>query len=102
MEIKGKVVLLTGASRGIGPVLAEAFARRGAIIALTARSQQGLEVTAKHLINLNAKVHIFPADLRESSQRENLIDAVLRKLGRIDVLINNAGLESEGKYLELP
>jgi len=102
MEIKGKVVLLTGASRGIGPVLAEAFARRGAIMALAARSEKGLEMTARYLENLNAEVHIFPADLRESSQRENLIDAVLRKLGRIDILVNNAGLETEGKYLELP
>ena len=102
MEIKGKVVLLTGASRGIGPVLAEAFARRGAIMALAARSEQGLEKTARHLEDLNAKVQIFPADLRESSQRENLIESVLGKLGRIDILVNNAGLETEGKYLELP
>ena len=102
MEIKGKVVLLTGASRGIGPVLAKAFARRGAIMALAARSEQGLEETARHLENLNAKVQIFPVDLRESSQRENLIDSVLGRLGRIDILVNNAGLETEGKYLELP
>jgi short-subunit dehydrogenase len=96
------VVLLTGASRGIGPVLAEAFSRRGAIMALAARSQQGLEETSRHMETLNAKVQIFPIDLRESSQRENLIELVTGKMGRIDILVNNAGLETEGIYLELP
>ncbi len=102
MELTGKVVLLTGGSRGIGPILAEAFAKRGAIVALAARSEAGLEKEATHLKESGLKVQIFPTDLRESSQREKLIVSVLEKLSTIDILVNNAGLETEGGYLELP
>ena len=102
MELKGKVVLLTGGSRGIGPIMAEAFASRGAIIALAARSQKGLEDVARHLKNSDAKVQIFPVDLRESLQRDKLIADVIARLGTIDILVNNAGLETEGTFSELP
>ncbi len=102
MELKGKVVLLTGGSRGIGPFLAEAFANRGAIIALTARSEKGLQSVAEHLKKSGAKVVIFPVDLKESFQREQLVNAVLRELGPVDILVNNAGVETEGVFSELP
>lgn len=102
MELNGKVVLLTGGSRGIGPVMAEAFANRGAIIALAARSEKGLEGVARHLKNSDAKVQIFPVDLRESHQREKLIADVIARMGTIDILVNNAGLETEGVFSELP
>lgn len=102
MELRGKVVLLTGGSRGIGPIMAEAFGNRGAIIALAARSEKGLEGVARHLKNSDAKVHIFPVDLRESPQREKLIADVIGKLGTIDILVNNAGVETEGVFSELP
>lgn len=102
MELKNKVVLLTGGSRGIGPIMAGAFANRGAVIALAARSETGLEEVARHLKNSNAKVRIFPVDLRVSLQREQLIHTVLREMGTIDILVNNAGLETEGAFSELP
>lgn len=102
MELSGKVVLLTGGSRGIGPIMAEAFANKGTIIALAARSETGLEEVARQLKNTNAKVRIFPVDLKESLQRERLIGSVLREMGSIDILVNNAGLETEGAFSELP
>jgi short-subunit dehydrogenase len=101
-RLKGMVVLLTGGSRGIGPIVAEALAKRGAKIALTARSEGGLENRARRLRELGTEVFVIPIDLRESSQREQLVDNVERRFGRIDVLINNAGLETEGAYVELP
>jgi short-subunit dehydrogenase len=101
-ELKGKVVLLTGGSRGIGPIVAEALARRGASIALAARSQKGLEDVATHLLELGTKALTMPIDLRQSAQREQLVADVQREYGRIDVLINNAGLETEGAYVDLP
>lgn len=102
MELKGKVVLLTGGSRGIGPFLAEAFAKRGSIIALAARSEKGLECIAAHLKSSGAKVLFYPVDLKESVQREKLIDTVLMELGTVDILVNNAGVETEGVFSELP
>jgi short-subunit dehydrogenase len=99
--LEGKVVLLTGSSRGIGPIVAEVLAKRGAIIALAARSQTELHNVATHLNAIGSNTLVIPADLRQSSQREELISAVLQKFGTIDVLVNNAGLETEGAYTEL-
>ena len=101
-QLKGKVVLLTGGSRGIGPIVAEALARRGASIALAARSQKGLEDVATHLRELGTKALAMPIDLRQSAQHEQLVADVQREYGRIDILINNAGLETEGAYVDLP
>jgi short-subunit dehydrogenase len=100
-QLKGIVALLTGGSRGIGPIVAEALAKRGANIALAARSESGLLGVAKRLSGLGVKVFVRPIDLRDSSQREQLVADVLKEFGIIDVLINNAGLETEGAYVDL-
>ena len=99
--LKGMVVLLSGGSRGIGPIVAEALARKGANIALAARSKGALDDVAIRLNELGAKTFVMPVDLRESSQRERLIADVMTEFGKIDVLVNNAGLETEGAYTEL-
>jgi short-subunit dehydrogenase len=101
-KIKGKNVLLTGGSRGIGPILAESLARRGANIALAARSNVIMQDVALQLKKHGVNVLIIPIDLRDSSQHEQLVTAVLKEFGTIDVLINNAGVETEGQYSELP
>ena len=101
-DLKGKVVLLTGGSRGLGPVIAESLAKQGAIIALTARSKTGLDAVAKNLRAMGAKVLTLPVDLSQPSLREKLITDVLNEFDKIDILINNAGLETEGAYTELP
>ncbi len=100
-QLKDKVVLLTGGSRGIGPVIAEALARRGATLALAARSGTGLRDVAQRLRQLGTKVLTFPVDLADASARERLITEVREAFGTIDVLVNNAGLETEGAFTEL-
>jgi short-subunit dehydrogenase len=100
--LNGAVVLLTGGSRGIGPVIAEALARRGAHLALVARSQAALQEVANRLSHLGTRVLATPADLAEVSQREPLVDRVRAEFGRIDILINNAALQTEGAFDELP
>ena len=100
-RLKGMTVLLTGGSRGIGPVVAEALARRGADVALAARSESGVEEVATRLKGLGVETLAIPADLREQSHREELVGAVLKRFGKIDILVNNAGLETEGAYAEL-
>jgi short-subunit dehydrogenase len=100
-DIKGKKILLTGASRGIGPIIAETLANRGAILALAARSSNDLQVVASTITKSGFKVLVIPVDLRDHTQREKLISDVLKEFGTIDVLINNAGLETEGAYTEL-
>jgi len=99
--LRGKVVLLTGGSRGLGPVIAKALAGRGADIVLAARSKSGLKSAAMQLARFETRVLALPVDLKKAAQREDLVRTVLKRMGRIDVLINNAGLETEGAYLEL-
>lgn len=100
-QLKGMAVLLTGGSRGVGPIVAEALARRGADIAIAARSKSGLDDVAIHLRGIGINTLVMPIDLRQQSQREELVSDVLKEFGRIDILVNNAGLETEGAYTEL-
>lgn len=101
-SLKGKAVLLTGGSRGIGPVIAEALARRGANIAIAARSKSGLDEVAARLRERGIKALAQPVNIKEPSQRERLVADVVKEFGKIDILVNNAGLETEGAYAELP
>jgi len=95
LELRGAVALVTGASRGIGPVLAEALARRGAHLVLAARSASELAQVAQRLdgLGLGVRVLALPTDVAVSAQRAELVRRAQAELGPIDVLVNNAGLE---------
>ena len=102
VSLSNKLILITGGSRGIGPVIAQYLAKRGANIAITARSKKGLYKVASALRKVGIKAMMIPADLTISNQRKRLVSTVLKTFGSIDVLINNAGLEAEGAYMDLP
>jgi short-subunit dehydrogenase len=85
MHPEGKVVLITGASEGIGAACAAAFRERGAIVCLTARSADKLAA-----VSLGDELTI-PADLTVELHRVALVQRVLERHGRIDILVNNAG-----------
>jgi short-subunit dehydrogenase len=87
MEMHGKRVLITGASRGIGESLAQAFARAGATIALVARTQDSIRTLAAEL---GGTAH--PADLSDPNQVATLLSRVEDEAGPVDVLVNNAGI----------
>ena len=93
-DVRGRVVLVTGASRGIGLRVAERLARRGARLALTARSVDDLKKLADRLPDAEA----FPADLTSPSDRERLVSGVIERFGGIDVLLNCAGVCSFGEF----
>ncbi|XP_072749057.1 3-oxoacyl-[acyl-carrier-protein] reductase FabG-like [Anoplolepis gracilipes] len=84
-----KVVLLTGASSGIGAATALHFAKLGASLVLTGRNKNNLEKVAKQISN---GVLIVTADLNEENKVKNIIDSTIKRYGRLDVLINNAGI----------
>jgi len=87
MDIKDRVVLVTGASTGIGLAASRLLAKNGAKLALNARSEDKLEQLAKELPGSAA----FPADMSDEFAVREMIDKIQAKLGRIDILINNAG-----------
>lgn len=93
-SLKDKVVLVTGAARGIGRAIAFAFAHQGALLVindLLARDEE-LKKTKEEIASLNGKVEMLIADIREEGDVQKLIKATLEVFGRIDVLVNNAGI----------
>lgn len=96
-----KVVLITGASTGIGRALAFAFARRGARVALVARSADRLEAVRHEIAPYSADMLAVPADLTDEAQLETAITRTLEHFGRIDVLVNNAGAIQGGRLIDL-
>src|SRR6476620_1406226 len=95
MELRGKRVLITGASRGIGDALARRFAAVGAHVALVARSADAIEKLAA---DLGGTAH--PADLADTAQVATLINRVEDEAGPIDVLVNNAGIDRADAFWE--
>ncbi|MFO0798441.1 MAG: SDR family NAD(P)-dependent oxidoreductase [Gemmataceae bacterium] len=97
-DVRGRVVLVTGASRGIGKRLAGKLARLGARLALTARSGDDLAKIAAELRAAGAEVETVPADLTSAADRQRLVDAVAARFGALDVLVNCAGVCSFGEF----
>jgi len=97
MQLQGKRVLITGASRGIGEALAHRFGGAGARLALVARTQDALRSLAAEL---GGTAH--PADLSDPTDVATLIQRVEDEAGPIDVLVNNAGIDAVGGFCEGP
>ncbi|HEU0292904.1 MAG TPA: SDR family oxidoreductase [Anaerolineales bacterium] len=93
MDIKGKVVIVTGASSGIGEATARHFGREGAKVVLAARRVERLEALAAEIMAMNsgAETLVVQADLAKLEDIQSLIHQTLDRFGRIDVLVNNAG-----------
>jgi ribitol 2-dehydrogenase len=92
-SLRGKSVLVTGASSGIGRASARAFAREGMRVALTARSSEKLNSLSSEL---GSETIVLPADLTEPDQVDWVIDSAITRLGRLDALFLNAGVYIAG------
>jgi len=96
VRFDGKVVIITGASQGIGRATALAFAREGAIPILVSRSREKLDQAAAGIRRFNPKVQVIPADVSSQAEVHDMVAKVLAECGRIDVLVNNAGIARVG------
>ncbi len=102
-ELKDKVVLLTGASSGLGEALAHELAASGAKLALASRDQARLEQVAAVCREKGAaSVRIYSLDVTRASDAERVLDQVRRDLGGLDVLVNNAGVHAFARVAEMP
>lgn len=101
LQLKGKVALVTAASRGLGKATALEFAREGAQVAMSARSEQ-VERAAQEIANATgARVYPVQADLTQPADIDSLVAATLEKFGHIDILFINAGGPKPGGFLSL-
>src|SRR5438093_8660735 len=91
MRFQGRVVIVTGAARGIGAVTAEAFAREGARVAALDLDGAGIDTIVKRLRETATDVMGFGADAAAPAEIRGVVDAVLERWQRVDVLVNNAG-----------
>lgn len=91
-ELRNRVVVITGAAGGIGRALSLAFARRGSVLALVDLDSRGLEVVRQAVIELGASASIHTANVGDRQALVRVRDEVLAEHGRVDVLVNNAGV----------
>jgi NADP-dependent 3-hydroxy acid dehydrogenase YdfG len=91
-NIQGKIVVITGASSGLGEATARVLSAQGASVALGARRADRLKSLADELASKGGKALAVTTDVTDHNQVKKLVDAAVQKFGRIDVIINNAGL----------
>jgi NAD(P)-dependent dehydrogenase (short-subunit alcohol dehydrogenase family) len=89
--LQNKVALITGSGRGIGRAMAKLFAKEGASVFLTARTESELAATAKEIEADGGKASFVTADLTQAAEAEKVIVAARRTFSRVDILVNNAG-----------
>ena len=97
-----QVVVITGASSGIGRETALRFARRGAKVVLAARGRRALVTLADEIARFGGRALVVPTDVADPAQVEALADAAVNYFGRIDTWINNAAVSVYAPFLELP
>ena len=90
-DLTGKTAFVTGASRGIGRAIAVALAQAGADLALVARTAEGLADTADDVTAVGRKAVVFPADVTDQVAIAGAVAAAIDQLGKVDVVVNNAG-----------
>ena len=92
VDLSGQVAIVTGASRGLGKAMAVAFGSAGARVICVARNKEKLEETAKEIESAGGDAHVYPCDVADQEAVDKLVDEVVEKWEKVDILINNAGI----------
>ena len=96
-NINSQIILVTGASRGIGRAIAEELSKENIVIANYNKSEE----SAKNLQEQNENIDIFKADVSNRAEVKKMIDYIIEKYGKIDVLVNNAGIDQEKMFQDI-
>ncbi|MEA1886418.1 MAG: SDR family NAD(P)-dependent oxidoreductase [Bacteroidota bacterium] len=100
-HFKDKVVFITGSSKGIGKATAGLLGSYGAKVCINGRKLESLEETCRELEKNNITCLKLAGDVSDSDQCRGMIDSIIKEYGKLDILINNAGIGSHGKFREL-
>ncbi|RSK27333.1 glucose 1-dehydrogenase [Bacillus sp. HMF5848] len=100
-SLHNKIAIVTGAGRGIGRAISIGMAQAGADVALLSRTKEDLEETASHIEELGRKAYILPTDVTDRQQVKQAVDALYQQAGKIDVLVNNAGMNIRSQALDV-
>jgi NADP-dependent 3-hydroxy acid dehydrogenase YdfG len=98
--LAGKTAVVTGASSGIGRAIAERLGRAGAHVTLAGRSQAPMEASAKTIQEAGGQARVVSLDVRDLAAMQELVRGAARETGRLDVMVNNAGLSHPGPIVE--
>ena len=102
MNLNGKVAIVTGAARGIGKAIAEALAHEGASLVLNSRTAETLEELASTLLSRGVLVETVAGDVGDEAVASKIVDRAVGTFGRLDVLVNNAGIGHLGPLEKMP
>lgn len=101
-QLKSKVAIVTGASRGIGRSIAEVFAREGATVVVCARKQEAVDQVAKEVQGLPGKIVPMACHVGKLEELQRLVDTTTRDFGKIDIVVNNAATNiAQGPAIEM-
>lgn len=101
--LKGKTAIVTGGSRGIGKAVALKFAELGADIAVVATSNgEAAQQTLEQLNDMGIKANLYICDISKSDQVKETVDNIVADFGKVDILINNAGITKDGLLMGMP
>lgn len=99
-RLTGKVAIVTGGGRGIGAAIARTYAQAGADVLLAARTKEQLDAVAAEVRGLGRRAHVVPCDVNDNDTLAALADEAVRELGRLDVVVNNAGGSMPRPFLD--
>ncbi len=100
MDLKNKVVLVTGASKGIGKNISITLAKEGATVVLASRNKEMLEKTQKEIESFGGRAIAIPADISKEEEISYLFDKIRERFDKLDILVNNAAIMITGKVAD--
>ena len=101
LDFTGKVAIVTGGGRGIGPAIALGFADAGADVVITSRTKTELDEVVKEIEKMGKKGLAVTADIGKAADVQKVVDAAVDKFGEIDILVNNAGFFPYSPFLDI-
>ena len=100
-RFENKVAIITGSSQGIGKALAHAFVREGSFVVLNGRNAERLKKVEEEFKEIGATVLTVTGDVSDEKQAQTIVDKTIERFGRIDFVINNAGISMRGDFSDL-